>query len=445
MGLNNMATNTYVALDETTVGTAVPSITFTSIPSGYTDLVLVSSVKSNGTSNDLRIVLNTSANANYSFTQLYGNGTSAFSNRGSSETNGYLGGVNASGGNFETVITQFQGYSNGTTFTTWLSRSNQAGSYVNATVGLWRYVDVINSIEVYIPSNNIAAGSTFSLYGIKAQVTPGTAKATGGTITYDQSGNVIHTFTSSGTFTPTSNISNVEYLVVAGGGGGSYGGAGGAGGYRSSVLGENSGGNSFPESTLTCSSGVGLTVTVGAGGAGSTTDGSKGSNSVFSTITAEGGGLGTYRTGGIPAVAGGNGGSGGGAGGQSGTTAGASGGTATASQGSNGGSFSTGANGGGGGGGASAVGTGITANVGGNGGAGLPSAISGSWVTRAGGGGGAGSSTSGSAGTGGGGAGSTGGTGSSGTANTGGGAGGGWTSGGGTGGSGIVIIRYSGL
>jgi hypothetical protein len=29
-----MATNTYVALDETTVGTAVPSITFTGIPAG---------------------------------------------------------------------------------------------------------------------------------------------------------------------------------------------------------------------------------------------------------------------------------------------------------------------------------------------------------------------------------------------------------------------------
>jgi hypothetical protein len=64
-----------------------------------------------------------------------------------------------------------------------------------------------------------------NLYGIKAQVTPGTAKATGGTITYDQSGNVIHTFTSSGTFTPSEALS-CDYLVVAGtgvGAGGAFG------------------------------------------------------------------------------------------------------------------------------------------------------------------------------------------------------------------------------
>ena len=162
------AGSTYTPIATTTLGSAAASYTFSSIPSTYTDLMLVSSVKSNGTGDDLRIVLNTSGNANYSFTQLYGNGSTASSNRGSNETAGLIGGVNASGGNLETVITQFQGYSNGTTFTTWLSRSNQAGSYVNAIVGLWRYVDVINSIEIKCPSNNLAAGSTFTLYGIAA-------------------------------------------------------------------------------------------------------------------------------------------------------------------------------------------------------------------------------------------------------------------------------------
>ena len=159
---------TYEPIATYTAPSAQASYTFSSIPSTYTDLILVSSAKSNGTGDDLRIVLNTSANANYSFTQLYGNGSSALSNRGSGETSGYIGGVNASGGSFETVITQFQSYSNGTTFTSWLSRSNQAGSVVNAITGLWRYVDVINSIQIKCPSNNLAAGSTFTLYGIKA-------------------------------------------------------------------------------------------------------------------------------------------------------------------------------------------------------------------------------------------------------------------------------------
>jgi len=42
--------------------------------------------------------------------------------------------------------------------------------------------------------------------------------ATGGTITY-YNNYIVHTFTSSGTFTPTSNLT-ADYLVVAGGGGG---------------------------------------------------------------------------------------------------------------------------------------------------------------------------------------------------------------------------------
>jgi hypothetical protein len=47
------------------------------------------------------------------------------------------------------------------------------------------------------------------------------AKASGGTITTDGT-NWIHTFTSSGTFVPYSNLTT-DYLVVAGGAGGGKG------------------------------------------------------------------------------------------------------------------------------------------------------------------------------------------------------------------------------
>ena len=71
----------------------------------------------------------------------------------------------------------------------------------------------------------------------------------------------IHTFTSSGTFTVSSGLSTVEYLVIAGGGsGGVYNGSrpggGGAGGYRCSVVGENSGGGASAEGALPVSSGT---------------------------------------------------------------------------------------------------------------------------------------------------------------------------------------------
>jgi len=257
--------------------------------------------------------------------------------------------------------------------------------------------------------------------------------ATGGTIT-EVGGYRIHTFTTSGTFTPDGG-GNVEVLVVGGGGGGGGGtyesGGGGAGGLIYNA--------SFGVTTSP------ISVTVGAGGAGgvNTAKGGDGSNSVFSTITSTGGGGGAnYSTEG-PAN---NGGSGGG-----GSPNTHEPGTGISGQGYGGGGYTTLANyGAGGGGGAGAVGgTGNTTN-GGNGGVGLEysqfASVGGSpagWFAGGGGGSIYSSGTPGAGGQGGGGAGSLGNA-TSGTANTGGGGGGAERNGttGGSGGSGIVIVRY---
>jgi len=236
----------------------------------------------------------------------------------------------------------------------------------------------------------------------------------------------------------TPNIISVDYLVVAGGGGGGYnqGGGAGAGGYRSGT-----------ESTIVPA--TNYTVTVGGGGAGGiyspATVAVAGSNSVFSTITSNGGGLGGREGG-----AGGNGGSGGGGAGNPASGAGGTGNTPSTSpsQGNNGGTGTTAgpAYAGGGGGGATGTGANASGSAGGAGGAGTASSITGSSVTRAGGGGGGSYTTAGAGGTGGGGngggAGSPSSSGTAGTANTGGGGGGGGFASGGAGGSGIVILKY---
>jgi len=179
--------------------------------------------------------------------------------------------------------------------------------------------------------------------------------ATGGTIT--TSGNCkIHTFTGPGTFavsavSPTASNNQVSYLVVAGGGGGGYdvGGGAGAGGFRetkspvtsytaSPLDGQPSAPNRI---TVTAAS---FPITVGAGGAGATGTGSPaggGNDSIFSTITSAGGGIG----GNYP---GNNGGAGGSGGGGAGHTAGGTGGTGNTppvspAQGTNGGTSAGGA------------------------------------------------------------------------------------------------------
>ena len=322
--------------------------------------------------------------------------------------------------------------------------------------------------------------------------------ATGGTETNSPCGNMkIHTFTSPGTFT-VNNISSIPernivgYMVVAGGGGGGAccaAGGGGAGGYRE---GRNTPVDNFTASPLVANfpgpncNAVTLTATsfpiqVGGGGPGAAPGsgspqsvmGSKGTPSIFSTITSAGGGAGIGGASGPTDI---NGGSGaGGAHGAAPVGAG-SGNTppTNPAQGTNGGARSTcspsttddGAGGGGGAGGAG-VGGPSSSPIIGQGGPGVSSEITGSAVVRAGGGSGgmrnvpgAQSSVPMPGGPGGGGAGGgsssyprplAAASGTDGTCNTGGGGGGatrvtpnpgGSTGAGGNGGSGIVVIRY---
>jgi hypothetical protein len=204
---------------------------------------------------------------------------------------------------------------------------------------------------------------------------------------------------------------SADLLVIAGGGGGGFYSANGAGG---------GGAGGYLEGTKTLEIGTTYTVTIGAGGAGisSNVTANDGVNTVAFGATAIGGGGGG---GAAEPASGRNGGSGGGAGANS-STAG------TATQGNSGGLTGFGNNGGttiglggagGGGGGAGSAGSGGTV------GSGKASSITGSPVTYAVGG-----------------TGNSGGS-ASGGANTGTGGGGKFSSGtSGSGGSGIVIVKY---
>jgi len=440
----------YVLLGEVTLAETATSVTLANIPqSGYTDLKLVMSVRDARTGiavSDIRFNFNgTGVGTNISGRYLYGTGSSAAS---STITTGELAFGDAGGatantfGNAEVYIPN---YLSTTTYKSISSDSvaetNATGGYTLLLAGLWSSNSAINSISMTPFTSPFAAGSTFYLYGIAAVgTTPVIAPfASGGDIITNDGTYWIHTFLSSGTFTPRKSLT-CGYLVVAGGGGGGGtpsglqegGGGGGSGGLRSAVTATGGGGSL--ESALSLTS-QGYTVTIGAGGAASTS----GNDSIFSTITSAGGGKGAQGNGGI----GFNGGSGGGAANYS------TGGLGTANQGYAGGAGAS--QRGSGGGGAGAVGA--TGTVSGAGGAGVATSITGSSVTYAGGGGGGGSytggalPTGGAGGSGGGGAGGNGnsGTGTAGTANLGAGGGGGAGSGtstGGAGGSGIVIIRY---
>jgi hypothetical protein len=324
--------------------------------------------------------------------------------------------------------------------------------YVDATQG-WIVTDSGNRSDLPLPTYIVATGGTV--------LTCGNFKT--------------HVFTGPGTFTVCSvgnpvGSNSVEYIVVAGGGAGgkatATGGGGGAGGFR----------QNYPSPTTAglpvTAQGYPITVGAGAPSTTSTTPGSSGNPSTFSTITstAGGGGAGGPETpaatrNGLP------GGSGGGATYGTGSPAPVSSvGTGNTpptspSQGNPGGlgAPQSGLHAAGGGGGASAAGTaGNNPTTAGPGGVGTPIATAFFGPTAptygtpgpapgryfAGGGGGGtqcGTNTQGTGGSGGGGRGGApapDATGVAGTANTGGGGGGSGPGNGAAGGSGIVLIRY---
>ena len=100
--------NTYSTIATTTLGTAVSSYTFNSIPSTYTDLVLVFQGNESGTADGILVQLNGDTANNYSTTLIIGDGTTATSDRNTSTSSLNLGIVNAASN--ATNIFQFMNY-----------------------------------------------------------------------------------------------------------------------------------------------------------------------------------------------------------------------------------------------------------------------------------------------------------------------------------------------
>lgn len=160
---------TYEPIATTTLSSAQSSVTFSSISGSYTDLILISFPKRT-TQADAAIYAYPNSDTTgglASHTGLYGNGTSALSNR-RSNSNGVRIGVIGTG-QAGTQIAHFMNYANTNVFKTVLSRENRAEEYTFANVSLWRSTTAITSLLIQVSDgSNFDTGSTFTLYGIKA-------------------------------------------------------------------------------------------------------------------------------------------------------------------------------------------------------------------------------------------------------------------------------------
>ena len=156
---------TYTPIATNTLGSATSTVTFSSIPSTYTDLRIVYATTASGDAgNYLRF--NSDTGSNYSRTGLYGNGSSAGSNRDTNAT-GIYGPFTMSSAITSNTI-DIMNYSNTTTNKTCLVRAGAANNSTLTSVGLWRSTSAITSISITCDGANFVAGSTFTLLGIKA-------------------------------------------------------------------------------------------------------------------------------------------------------------------------------------------------------------------------------------------------------------------------------------
>jgi len=164
------AGNTYVAIASQTLASAAASVTFSSIPATYTDLVVIFQGGVASATANLMATVNNDTAANYSSTVLYGNGSTATSGRASSVSKMYLSGLAVIDTTLAAnAVVNFMNYANATTYKTILARTSNATQMTGTSISLWRSTAAINRIDLSPDAAvNFITGSTFSLYGILA-------------------------------------------------------------------------------------------------------------------------------------------------------------------------------------------------------------------------------------------------------------------------------------
>lgn len=163
---------TYEPLATTTLGSAQSTVTFSSISSAYTDLILIIQGRntSSTTNYDLYLRFNSDTGTNYSSTRMYGQGSSVSADllqNWSSVWNGYWYGTSSA--DLSMTVTHIQNYANTNFFKPCITRQYAVNHNSNfITNAMWRSTSAINTITLSLAATNFDTGSTFTLYGIKA-------------------------------------------------------------------------------------------------------------------------------------------------------------------------------------------------------------------------------------------------------------------------------------
>ncbi len=158
-----------------TLGSNAADITFSDIPqTGYTDLLVIASARSARTvffADNMNVQFNGSTSG-YSWRYLEGNGSSASSVSGSSQSQILACYTPTAAATVDTFgvasiyIPNYAGSTNKSISAESVTERNGTDSFIVASAGLWANTAAITSVKVISQVANFVTGSSFFLYGI---------------------------------------------------------------------------------------------------------------------------------------------------------------------------------------------------------------------------------------------------------------------------------------
>ena len=155
-----MPTATYIALANTTLTGTAATITFSSIPSTYRDLVVVLNGTATSSVNANLYFNSDTTAANYKFLRMYGQGSgSGDSNTGDDIAFDFYT-------NLTMVRFEIMDYSATDKNKTVLTRWDTAANITGATAYRWANTNAITSVILDCGTSTFASGTTAAIYGI---------------------------------------------------------------------------------------------------------------------------------------------------------------------------------------------------------------------------------------------------------------------------------------
>ena len=157
-----MPTPTYTPLANVTLGSSASSVTFSSIPATYRDLIFVF----NGTTtidDGVGLRFNGDTGSNYTNVRMFGNSGGAGSDTSTTTR------IPTTAGNTSlrtAFVSQVMDYSATDKHKTVLTRNNITDNNVAAIAARWANTAAITSVTILSPGSTISSGSTISLYAI---------------------------------------------------------------------------------------------------------------------------------------------------------------------------------------------------------------------------------------------------------------------------------------